>query len=116
MEVLEICVTLAPSEAAGIVKDALSQGGFAGTELLDSYTRRTADGREVTVRLFERYYVRSSNRATLTMVADNLDGNGKTRVRFSAGGGGNSLFWRFDWGAGESFAQEAANALKAYRA
>lgn len=115
MEVLEICVRLTPSEAAGIVNDALQQGGFAGTELLDSYTRRTADGKEIVVRLFERYYMRSSNRATLTMVADNLDGDGTTRVRFSAGGGGNSLFWRFDWGAGASFAQEAQKALEGYR-
>ncbi len=114
MEVIEMRVTLTPSETAEVVRDKLA-GGIVSAELLDSYNRRTADGKEVIVRLFERYYMRSSNRATLTLVADNLDGNGTTRVRLSAGGGGNSLFWRFDWGAGESFAQEAANALETYQ-
>ncbi len=114
MEVLEMRVTLAPSEAAEVVRDKLADG-IVSAELLDSYSRHTTDGKEVVVRLFERYYMRSSNRATLTLVADNLDGDGTTRVRLSAGGGGSSLFWRFDWGAGESFAQEAAGALKAYQ-
>lgn len=114
MEVIEIRVTLSPSEAAEIVMDKLADA-IVSAELLDSYNRRTADGKEVVVRLFERYYMRSSNRATLTLVADNLDGNGTTRVRLSAGGGGNSIFWRFDWGAGESFALEAESALKAYQ-
>lgn len=113
MEVLEMRVRISPSEAAEIVKGRLS-GGLAGVELLDYYTRRTKDGREVVVRVFERYYMRSANRATLTMVADNLDGDGITRVRFSAGGGGNSMLFRFDWGAGGSFAAEAKDALAAY--
>ena len=98
MEVIEMRVTLTPSEAAEVVGDKLA-GGIVSAELLDSYNRRAADGKEV----------------PRTLVADNLDGNGTTRVRLSAGGGGNSLFWRFDWGAGESFAQEAANALETYQ-
>lgn len=114
METIEMRVTLSPSEAAARVQEGLS-GGLAGVELLDHYTRRAPDGKEVVVRLFERYYMRSSNRATLTMVADNLDGDGTTRVRFSAGGGGSSVLWRFDWGAGGSFAKDAENTLGAYR-
>lgn len=114
MEIVEMRVNITPSDAAARVQASLS-GGLAGVEVLDSYVRRAPDGREVVVRLFERYYMRSSNRATLTMVADNLDGNGTTRVRFSAGGGGNSMLWRFDWGAGGSFARDAQMALEEYQ-
>ncbi len=113
-EVLEIQVTLTPSEAAEKVKACLS-GGLGDTELLDDYTKRTADGKEIVMRLFERYYLRTANRATLTMLAENLDGDGTTRVRFSAGGGGGGILMRFDWWAGTSFAKEAQKALEEYR-
>ena len=54
MEVIEMRVTLTPSEAAEVVGDKLA-GGIVSAELLDSYNRRAADGKEVVVRLFERY-------------------------------------------------------------
>ena len=82
MEVIEMRVTLTPSEAAEVVRDKLA-GGIVSAELLDSYNRRTADGKEVVVRLFERYYMRSSNRATLTLVADFSGGSTGARAKVS---------------------------------
>ena len=62
--------------------------------------------------LFEKYYMRSGNRATLTFLADNLEEH--TRVHLSAGGGGQGIIFRFDWGAGASFSTSARDALAEY--
>ena len=59
-----------------------------------------------------KYYMRSGNRATLTFLADNLEKH--TRVHLSAGGGGQGVIFRFDWGAGASFSTSARDALAEY--
>ncbi|MGN0134339.1 MAG: DUF6054 family protein [Anaerotignum sp.] len=111
MEKIDLYVRLSPLEAAEKVKDAVT-GTFSG-EILDEYKRTLPNGKEIVMVLFEKYYMRSGNRATLTFLADNLEET--TKVHLSAGGGSEGMLFRFDWGAGASFAQLAQDALQEYR-
>ena len=108
MEKMDFYVYLSPREAAEKVKEAVTAGLCAG-EILDEYVRILPDGKEIIMVLFEKYYMRSGNRATL---ADNLEEH--TRVHLSAGGGGQGIIFRFDWGAGASFSTSARDALAEY--
>lgn len=110
MEKADLYVVLSPQEAAEEVKKAVD-GSFSG-QILDEYVRILPDGKEIIMILFEKYYMRSNNRATLTFLADNLEG--KTKVHLSAGGGGEGMIFRFDWGASASFGELAKSALKEF--
>jgi len=51
--------------------------------------------------VYEKYFSRVGNRITLTIVVDNLDG--QTKVHSIGGGAAQGMFFKFDWGASESF-------------
>ncbi len=51
--------------------------------------------------VYEKYFQRVGNRITLTVVIDNLDG--QTKVHSIGGGAAQGMFFKFDWGASESF-------------
>ena len=116
MEKMDFYVYLSPKEAAEKVKEAVTAGLYSG-EILDEYVRILPNGKEIIMVLFEKYYMRSrlsarKVRATLTFLADNLEEH--TRVHLSAGGGGQGVIFRFDWGAGASFSTSARDALAEY--
>ncbi len=69
--------------------------------LLSEYERKTPQGNSLCVLVLEKHYFRVGNRLTLTVVLD--DWEGRTHVHAVSGGGSESLFTRFDWGAGEDF-------------
>lgn len=108
MEVKDLKVSIAPKEVLELVWQQVSNAISA--EFLDKYIQETEQG-TVAMGLFEKYYVRSSNRATLTVLATDFDG--VTRVHLAAGGGQGAIF-RFDWGAGEDFVELAEDALRQY--
>lgn len=53
--------------------------------------------------------MRSSNRASLTITIDNFGDD--IKVHAVASGGSEGVFFRFDWGAGNSFANSVETAL-----
>ncbi len=103
-------VSLDSQSASGIIRDAVVEGSFTG-ECLDRYTRNSPSG-SCTVMVFEKHYYRVSNRLTLTVVIDDFDDN--TRVHCVSGGGGQSILFNFDWGAGGSFTSVVQKALAPY--
>lgn len=109
MEVKDLKVSVVPQEALEIVWQQINTAISA--QFLDKYILETEHG-IVAMGLFEKYYVRSSNRATLTVLATDFDG--VTHVHLAAGGGGQGAIFRFDWGAGEDFVELAENALRQY--
>lgn len=86
MEVKDFKVSISPREAAEVLEKHMDEDVLG--EILDAYELQTEQG-EVVMRLFEKYYMRSSNRATLTFLASNLDG--VTHVHLAAGGGGQGM-------------------------
>jgi len=92
MEVKDLKVSIAPQEVLELVWQQINNAISA--EFLDKYIQETEQG-TVAMGLFEKYYMRSSNRATLTVLATDFDG--VTRVHLAAGGGGQGVIFRFDW-------------------
>lgn len=104
-------VSLSPKETLDILEKELDK--FTCAKCLDRYAIQTQQGAEVEMAVFEQYYMRTSNRATLTVLVNAVDG--VTNVHFVAGGSSNNMFFRFDWGASEDFVNWAKEALKTYR-
>jgi len=73
---------------------------------------RNVDGRSLITLMYEKYYYRAGNRLVLMVMID--DFSGETRVHTVGGGGGEGIFFRFDWGAGAHFAHAPMEALKAH--
>ena len=89
--------------ANGVLRSGLS------CELIADVTRM-AGGAKVRIMVFEKYYMRSSNRASLT-VALTSAGNDITVDAVGAGGGQGAVF-RFSWGAEENFVSAAEKVLR----
>lgn len=104
-------VSLPASHAAQMIEDAVVNGSITG-ECIDSYSIAAPNGGTCLVLVFEKHYYRAGNRLTLTVVIDDFDR--ATRVHCISGGGGEGLL-RFDWGAADSFAAAAKEALSGYR-
>ncbi|MET3576507.1 DUF6054 family protein [Bhargavaea ullalensis] len=110
MEIRDFYVTVGPAEAADLVREAISSS--VSGRLVDQYVR-THGAQDMVVLIMEKYFMRTNNRATLTLVADNFDG--KTKVRLTGSGGGEGAFLRFDWGAGANFSETGERALLPYK-
>ncbi len=59
--------------------------------------------------VFEKYYMRSSNRASLTVALTSK--NDEIVVDAIGAGGGQGVFFRFSWGAEEDFVSSIENIL-----
>lgn len=79
--------------------------------VVDSVSR-TVGLESVIVIVFEKYYMRSSNRASLTVLLTSQDGN--INVDAIGSGGGQDPVFRFSWGAEENFVGTAERCLRQY--
>ena len=103
-------VSLKIDETVRLIDEAVVGGSITG-ECIDAYTVAGPDGKSCAVLVYEKHYYRTSNRLTLTAVVDDMGEN--TRVHCISGGGGR--FFRFDWGAAQSFSSVVQRALERYR-
>ena len=69
-------------------------------ELLESF-ERMFHGVTVYTLVFEKYFMRSSNRASLTAVI--MDQEGEILVDIIGSAGGQGVFFKMSWGAEEDF-------------
>jgi len=106
-----ITVSLDPDAAAGIVKDYVLKSGISA-ECVCEYRSDAQNGAKMILLVFEKYFMRTSSRASLTVAIENLEG--RTRVCSVGSGGGKGALFGFDWGAGEDFASTAVTALRGY--
>lgn len=106
-----ITVNLLPRDAADIIKGYVLNEGMS-TECVGAYGNITPDGREAIMLVFEKYFMRTSSRASLSIIIENL--SGPTRVYSAGSGGGKSALFSFDWGAGDSFSNLVERSLKNY--
>jgi len=72
--------------------------------------RYEMQGVEVAVSVYDKYYMRSSNRAslTLTVIGNSTD----IQVCAIGAGGGSGALFNFSWGAEEDFVDVVAQALR----
>ena len=109
MPVRDFRVKLTPTEAMETIKEEVLGRSVSGT-LVDQYVR-ISDDKKIIVMILEKFYMRTSNRASLTVTIDNFES--ETNVHAVAAGTSDSLL-RFDWGAGKSFSNSVENALNPY--
>lgn len=105
-------ITMRGTGDAGVIADRLTRSMLSGAfscELVQSMARKPA-GADVRILVFDKYYMRSSNRASLTVVLSS-DGQGVTADLIGAGGGNGALI-NFSWGAEEDFVDSAARELR----
>ncbi len=70
------------------------------------------EGKGIGTLVFEKYYIRNSNRAALTVICDDI--RGKTEVRSIATGASQHMFFKLDWGASSEFAHSVEKILRDY--
>lgn len=109
-DVRDFYVDITPIDALRVIEQSIVTGSISG-KVLDVYKRAVGD-QEMVVCVIEKFYYRTSNRASLTVTLDNLEGI--TKVHAAASGGGAGAFMRFDWGAGSNFVDGVGRALKDY--
>ena len=99
-------VNISPKEVMEVLKREHS------ADLVHEELLSVGDDKFVGTLIFEQYYFRTSNRAALIVLIDNL--KGVTDVRSIATGSSQGLIFNFDWGASDDFAQSVINILKKY--
>ena len=104
-------VTLPPSDTVHIIEDYVTRSGFT-SEKSGKHHSRSQDGKEAIMLVFEKYFVRNSSRASLSVMIDNLMGG--TTVYAVGSGGGQMTFFKFDWGASDNLEYLVEKALKGY--
>jgi hypothetical protein len=111
MDNIDFTVKISPDEAANIVEREIVNGSISA-ELVDKYLVSGNDG-DCIVLVFEKYYMRTSSRASLAVTLSNL--KGITNVHAVGSGGGQGAIFSFDWGASSDFAYAVENALNQYK-
>lgn len=78
-------------------------------ELVESASRQAGDA-TVVLLVFEKYYYRASNRASLSILVTGC--NGSVTVDAIGSGGGQGALFRFSWGAEENFVNTVSDILR----
>jgi len=95
-------------EIAGMLSTEIRNSGMS-CELVDSIQRRVGDS-TLYVIVFEKYYWRASNRASLTVVVSG-DGDNVYVDAIGSGGGQGPIF-KMSWGAERSFVSTVEQILQ----
>ena len=94
-------------QISGLLTDKILSSGVS-CELVDSSVRISGNN-SVILLVFEKYYMRASNRASLTvMLCQNED---IIYVDAIGSGGGQGPIFKFSWGTEESFVNVVADIL-----
>ena len=97
-----------PRGIAAELDEAVSRSG-ASVELVSRDEAKINDATIIT-RIYEKYYMRNSSRASLTVQL--VSHAGRIRAFLAGTGGGNGSLFGFSWGAEEDFVESAADSLR----
>jgi len=100
-------VSLMPNEALELVRDNQN------ADLVHFEYNDLGEDKAIGTLIFEKYYFRSSNRAALIVIIDNI--KGPTHVRVISTGTSQGLIFNIDWGAGNDFVASVEQTLEDYR-
>ncbi len=101
------------SSVSMIIKDGILSSGIS-CELIDRADRYFSDGTRATMLVFEKYYWRASNRASLSVMITGKDDGEVVIVDAIGSGGGTGVFLHFSWGAEDSFCSTLERILNDY--
>jgi hypothetical protein len=94
-------------EMVNYLKEGIQNSGMSN-ELVHSVTR-DSNGSKTYLLVFEKWYYRTSSRASLTVMVTENDET--IYVDAISAGGGQGLVFRFSWGAEENFVGIVRNLL-----
>ena len=95
-----VTVNLTPNDTANLIQQYISNSGLS-TQCIGTYGNISPEGRQAVMLGFEKYFMRNSSRASLSVMVENL--SGPTRVCALGSGGGQNALFKFDWGASGDF-------------
>ncbi|XEC94399.1 DUF6054 family protein [Paenibacillus tarimensis] len=98
-------ISLKPPEALVLVKNGQD------ADLVHEEYNAVGD-KFIGIQVYEKYYFRSSNRAALIVIIDNI--KGVTNVRIVSTGSSQGLIFNFDWGAADDFVSSVEEILGEY--
>ena len=96
------------TDISNIISNGVLNSGLS-CELVES-VQRTSGSFTMYVTVFEKYYMRASNRASLTVIVTGIDDD--ICVDAIGSGGGQGAIFSFSWGAEEDFAGTVKKILK----
>jgi len=96
-----------PGQIADLLFEGITRSAIS-CELIDRIERK-AGNETVILLVFEKYYMRSQNRASLSVLITGSDG--EVLVDAVGAGGGTGVFLRFSWGTEDDFEQSVCDIL-----
>lgn len=106
MSQISFKVSISPDEALERVKEKIR------VDSIYEEKHDLTDGKLIGSIVFEKYFLRTSNRAALVVYVDNIQGT--TEVRAVATGTSQSMLFKFDWGAADDFVYSVRDILEEY--
>lgn len=111
MSVDNFKVNLSLRDTVTMLDKGIVDGSISG-ERIDYHVVIGDDEHGVIVLIYEKYFYRAGNRLSLTVTVDNI--NGTTNIHSVGAGGGQGVFFSFDWGAGDKFTSAPRDILQSY--
>ncbi len=108
---VRMTVSLPPSEAANIIAHAIQNSGMS-VEQIGSHHSTSPDGKAAILLVYDKYYMRNSSRASLSVLIENVGGS-TTVVAIGSGGSQGAIF-NFDWGSANNFEKAVVSAMQPY--
>ncbi len=108
---VRMTINLAPGAAKGIILSAVQNSGMS-VELIASHQSTSPDGKTAILLVYDKYYMRNSSRASLTVLIENLEGS--TAVVAIGSGGSQGALFNFDWGTAKNFEKAVIDAMQPY--
>ncbi len=108
---VRMTVSIAPGEAAKIIEHAILTSGIS-VEKIGAHHSTSPDGKAAILLVYDKYYMRNSSRASLSVLIENIDGT--TNVVAIGSGGSQGALFNFDWGSSKNFEKVVSNAMQPY--
>lgn len=99
-------LNISPIKALDMVRESVD------ADLVYEETKDLGNNHYIGTLIFEKYYMRVSNRVALIVIIDNIKDT--TNVRVISTGSSQGMFFNFDWGASENFVYSVESILEEY--
>lgn len=105
---IEFTVDLKPFQAVQLI---LEDKDLKSTLIFEDYKVTGVDEKEISILVFEKFFLRTGNTAALTVTVDNF--SEVTIVKCISAGNGQGIS-DIDWGAGKSFIKPVRKKLESH--
>ena len=105
---IEFTLDVKPFQAVQLIMD---DKDLKSALIFEDYKVAGEDEKEISILVFEKFFLRTGNTATLTVIVDNF--NGVTIVKCISAGNGDGIL-DTDWGAGKNFIKPVRKKLESH--